>query len=90
MTTFTINAQQESDFVDIIKSVSIEGVTLTEIKNIDKKVMIIGTARDNKVISKYMRALDSEIGSPNLEYIKKGKQSGAMSDFAISIKKPKK
>jgi type IV pilus assembly PilN-like protein len=90
MTTFAFNAQAESDFVDKIKSVSIEGVTVTEIKNIDKQVMIIGTAKDNKIISRYLRALDSEIGSPNLEYIKKDKQGGAMSDFAISIKKLKK
>lgn len=90
MATFAFNAQAESDFVDKIKSVSIEGVTVTEIKNIDKKVMIIGIAKDNKVISRYMRALDSETGSPSLEYIKKDKEGGAMSDFSISIKKPKK
>ncbi|MFT5394888.1 MAG: hypothetical protein ACI85N_000067 [Gammaproteobacteria bacterium] len=90
MATFAFNAQAEGDFVDKIKSASIEGVIVTEIKNIDKKVMIIGTAKDNKIISRYMRALDSKIGSPNLEYIKKDKQSGTMSDFAISIKKLKK
>ncbi len=90
MSTFVLNAQAESEFVGKIRSVSIEGVTVTEIKDNDKKAVIIGTAKDNKIISKYMRALDSEIGSPGLEYIKKDKQGGAMSNFSISIKKPKK
>ena len=91
MTAVAFNVQAESDFIDKVKSVSIEGVTVTKIKNSDKKVMIIGTAKDNKFISKYMRALDSEVGSPNLEYIKKDKHGeGSMSNFAISIKKPKK
>jgi hypothetical protein len=90
MATVVFNVQAESNFVDKIKTISIEGVTVSEIKTLDKKVMIVGTAKDNKIISKYMRALDSDIGSPNLEYIKKDKQGGAMSDFAISIKKPYK
>ena len=91
MATFAFNVQAESDFLDKIKSISIDGVTITEIKNLDKKVMITGAAKDNKIISKYMRALGSEIGSPSLEYIKKDKKSGgSMSNFAISIKKPKK
>lgn len=91
MAAVAFNVQAESDFINNIKSISIDGVTVTEIKDIDKKVMITGTAKDNKIISKYMRALDSEIGSPSLEYIKKDKQgNGSMSNFAISIKKPKK
>jgi len=88
--TFAFNAQAEGDFIDKIKSVSIEGVTVNKIKNNDKKIVINGTAKNNKVISEYMRTLDSEVGSPNLEYIKKDKKNGAMSTFAISIKKPKK
>ncbi len=89
--TFALNAQAESNFIDKVKSVSTQGIAITEIKDYDKKVMIVGNAKDNKIISKYMRVLDSEIGSPNLEYIKKNKQGGgAMSNFAISIKKPKK
>jgi Fimbrial assembly protein (PilN) len=71
MVIFAFNVQAESAFIDKIKSVSIEGVTIIEIKNNDKKMMITGSAKDNKIISKYMRALDSELGSPNLEFIKK-------------------
>ena len=53
--------------------------------------MISGSEKDNKIISKYMRAFDSRVGSPNLEFIKKEKQGAeSISNFAISIKNPKK
>ena len=97
--TFNVLADSHSEnwhsydnqvFIDKLKSVSVEGITINDVKIADKKVRITGSAIDNKTIAQYMRTLDSEVGSPNLELIKREKQGDRQaSNFAITIKKPR-
>ena len=77
-------------FIDKLKSVLVEGITINDVKIAGKKGRITGSAKDNKTIAQYMRTLDSEVGTPNLEFIKRDKQGDMqVSHFAINIKRPR-
>ena len=57
MTSIAFNVQADSAFIDKIKSVSIEGTTIIEIKDNDKKVMIAGTAKLDHLIWNILRKI---------------------------------
>ena len=81
---FTVNSIADSEALkEKIKGIVIDDIEVTEIKESSGKITINGTAKDNKLISSYMRKLDKAIGSPNLENIKRDNN---ISIFSISIK----
>ena len=83
MPLLVVFSVQAGDLKTRIEAIKIDGLQVNDIEMEGDMITISGTARDNQLISKYLRELDKSAGAPNLEFIKR---EGNASQFAISIK----
>lgn len=86
---FSVNTYAEVESLkEKLETITITGIEVSEIIKSEGEVTIKGTAKDNQSISSYMRRLDEEVGSPELEYIKREKDAkGSIGIFSINIKR---
>ncbi len=71
-----------------IEALTIDGVTVEQITEDDRRVTITGFAEDNRQIAAYLRLLKSQVSEPELNLVQSGsRQQKSVNEFSIRMNK---
>lgn len=70
-----------------LEALRLDGVTVEQLIEDDRRVTIVGFAADNVRVAAYMRLLSDEIGKPELQFVQQGeRRETTVSEFSITMK----
>ena len=71
-----------------IEALTIDGVTVEQINEDDRRLTITGFAENNKQIATYLKLLKNQVSKPELNFVQSGnRQQKTVSEFSIGMNK---
>ena len=71
-----------------LEGLKLDGITVEQLHEDDRRVTIVGYADDNVRVAAYMRLLNDEVGKPELQFVQQAeRQQRSVSEFSIAMKK---